>query len=139
MDAVWAGLLLAVVVLGPGRWSVDAVMAPGLRNSALPFCQTVPAFYRRLTRLATPLYLLGVRLAMAGAMAAPHLAPANGMRGMAMHYLPKAPGLVADLPGGIAFGGAILMATGFLVRRHWGLIRRRRIRACLSFCSWACC
>ena len=116
MDAVWAGLLLGVVVLGPGRWSVDAVMAPGLRNSALPFCQAIPAFYRRLTQLATPLYLLGVRLAMAGAMAAPHLAPASGMRGMATHYLPKAPGLVADLPGGIAFGGAILMATGFLVR-----------------------
>jgi NADH dehydrogenase/putative oxidoreductase len=116
MDAVWAGLLLAVVVMGPGRWSVDAVVAPGLRNSALPFCQTIPALYRMITRLATPLYLLGGRLAIGGAMVAPHLAPASFMRGMATHYLPAAPGLVGVLPGGIAIGGAALMGTGLFVR-----------------------
>jgi NADH dehydrogenase/putative oxidoreductase len=116
MDAVWAGLLLAVVVMGPGRWSVDAVLAPGLRNSALPFCRSIPAFYHRLTQLAAPLYLFGVRLAMAGTMVAPHLAAASFMRGMAMHYLPTAPGLVRDLPAGIAIGGAVLMATGLFVR-----------------------
>jgi NADH dehydrogenase/putative oxidoreductase len=116
MDAVWAGLLLAIVVMGPGRWSVDAALAPGLRYSALPFSQTVPALYRAITQLATPVYLFGLRLAIALAMLAPHLAPASEMRRMAAYYLPAIPGASGHVAAGFAVGGAALLATGLFVR-----------------------
>lgn len=62
----WAILLGWIVVRGPGAVSIDHLLAPALRRTALPVIEPVMSGVDALTRFGGPLYLLFVRVWLAG-------------------------------------------------------------------------
>jgi NADH dehydrogenase/putative oxidoreductase len=57
----WTALLAGYVIRGAGSISIDRMIAPGLATSPLPLAATSFTATRALTRVGTPLYLLGLR------------------------------------------------------------------------------
>ncbi|MSP66581.1 MAG: DoxX family membrane protein [Alphaproteobacteria bacterium] len=62
----WVLLLGWFVVRGAGALSLDRLLAPGLARSAVPFAGALAAALAATARVGAPLYLLALRLGLAG-------------------------------------------------------------------------
>ena len=75
----WAALFGWYVVQGAGPLSLDRVLAKGLGQSPLPLAGPAMTALRWVTREVGPLYLLGLRLWLAAALAAPSVNHRHGV------------------------------------------------------------
>src|SRR5271166_6939443 len=75
----WAALFGWYVVQGAGPLSLDHVLAKGLGQSPLPLAGPAMTALRWVTREVGPLYLLGLRLWLAAALAAPSVNHRHGV------------------------------------------------------------
>lgn len=116
LAALWTGLLLVVVMLGPGAFSLDGLLGPGLRRAPLPGRRAMRALRRWATVLGEPAYLLALRLVLAVWLLASHAEPGGAMQRAAMAHLPAVPGLLGVLPEAVAGVGAGLLALGVATR-----------------------
>lgn len=100
----WAALLGWFVVRGAGSLSLDALIARGLGDTAVPFAGGAIRFTRALDLIGTPVFLLALRLWLAAALVGVGL----GIAGLE-HVLP-----VASF-GSLAFPAAVLSAAAALL------------------------
>ena len=59
---IWAALLGWIIARGAGRCSLDAALAPGLAQSALPFARVAVRGLARFSSIAVPVHLLALRM-----------------------------------------------------------------------------
>ncbi len=98
----WAAILFSYVVFGARTFSLDALITPGLADSALPFVPRLIALTQAFTVRAGPMFQLALRLWL----------------GWTLLRLPTAPGLFASatvhslLPVSASIAGGVLLAFG---------------------------
>jgi NADH dehydrogenase/putative oxidoreductase len=109
-------LLLGLCVFGPGPVSLDLLLRPAARRGAIPGLRLVLGAYEAISRLASPVYLLALRLAFAGSLVVTHAEFGGRSGAMGMASVPSAPGMIAHLPDAASLAGALLLAGGLGVR-----------------------
>jgi putative oxidoreductase len=112
----WTALLGWYVVTGAGALSLDAALARGLGESAIPLAATVVRLARLSTDRLGPLYQISFRLWLAAGMV---VAAGVGLAGvmspeLATSLLPVR--TAADLPTWLLVPGALLLALGLATR-----------------------
>ena len=148
INLFWAAMFGWYVVLGPGAFSLDRVLAKGLRNSPLPLASQAIEAGEWLARIAGPLYQLALRLWLATAFAGAAVPPAFFPTVTAAE-VPWAIGLIAAafLVLGIATPlvaavlATILSARGSCRRRTASVSMRRFCSRCWEHmaperCPW---
>ena len=116
---LWTPLLLRIVVLGGGTYSLDRMLRPGLASSAIPGASMVARGFAMLSLRGMAIYLLGLRLWVAAALAGLALAALGVTTAMlpgAAWGLPQVPPMVASLAPGFAVLAAVLLASGVATR-----------------------
>ncbi len=116
----WAVLLGWVLVMGPGPFSIDALLSRGLDSSAVPGATRLRTLFGAVTRYLGPWYRLFLRLWIATAP----LAAAAAALGWAMpsdlgplaSWLAEIPDRTAMLPESLSLTLGILLAVGLGTR-----------------------
>lgn len=104
---LWAALLGWYVVRGAGPLSLDALLGPGLRRSALPLAGAALKLTEAMTRRLTAPYLLLLRLWLALPLLVPNAAGAGGWLALASF---------SALPASAAAALAVLLTLGLASR-----------------------
>ena len=112
----WGLLLLAILIFGPGAFSLDRLLRPAVRSAALPGLRLLAAAYAAVTKSVGPLYLLALRAVLASTVLAWHEPIEHSMGMRAEAYLPGTPAMIAHLPEPAAVAGAVLLLAGLAVR-----------------------
>jgi NADH dehydrogenase/putative oxidoreductase len=104
----WAAILFGYVVFGARELSLDALIAPGLADSALPIAPRLIALSRQFRDRVAPLFQLGLRLWLGVALLLPSL-PAVIFPTVTVHdSLPAALAIAGGLMLGFGLGASII-------------------------------
>ncbi len=116
----WTALLGWMVVMGPGAFSIDALLGRGLDSSAIPGARRVAALFAAVTRYGGPVYQLLVRLWIATAPLAAAAAAFGWMTPVALQpvspWLAAVPDRVAATPPALLLAAGLLLALGLATR-----------------------
>jgi NADH dehydrogenase FAD-containing subunit/uncharacterized membrane protein YphA (DoxX/SURF4 family) len=115
-DTFWGLLLMAILLFGPGAFSLDRLLRPAVQSAALPGLRLLAAAYEAVTKSVGPFYLLALRAVLASTVLA-WQEPIEHSIGMKVEaYLPGTPGMIAHLPEPPVVVGAVLLLVGLAVR-----------------------
>ena len=113
---ILSGLLLtAILVFGPGPFSLDRMLRPASRSAALPGLGSVLKLYAAVTTWVGPIYLLALRVAIAASLLGLHPSLGRWSGTMATVALPNAPAMIEVLPAFVAVVAAALLTGGLAV------------------------
>ncbi len=112
----WLALLGWIVVFGAGPLSLDRLVGPGARASALPWATAIARIYAWTTQRLGPVFLLALRVWLAAAPATLALAAFGATNVVYPGWLPAVPAMVAALPAVLTLLLAVLLVIGVAVR-----------------------